>query len=132
MPSISYRRLDSNWDYTYGNGRGCYLHGVEAVAQAVRSRLLLFLEEWWADRNDGLPMWQAILGIPGAGTRNKEMVDRLIQERILGTPHVTRIVSLDSTYNPNTRSYTFTAVIDTAFGQAAVSNVPFAIGAGGR
>jgi hypothetical protein len=124
---MKYRRLSESWDYTFGNGQGNYLSAIDAVGQAIRSRLLLFLGEWWMDTNDGLPLWQAILGIPGSGN-NKVVVDRLIVERILGTPNVTSITGIDSTYDPDTRAYGFTAQVDTVYGAVAVSNVPFIIG----
>ena len=127
--SMIYRRLDDNWDMTFGNGKGCYLSSTEAVAQAVRSRLLLFLQEWWMNLNEGLPMWQMILGAPSSGAEVVlDVIDRLIVDRITGTPYVTTVNSMDSSYDRNTRAYAFTATIDTAFGAVTVSTVPFAPG----
>lgn len=129
-----YRRLDSDWDYTFGNGVGCYLSDLEAVAQAVKSRLLLFLEEWWMDKTDGLPMWQFILGVPGSGNM-KDVIDRLIVDRMLATTWnnvslVPSVESISSEYDPNTRSYEFTARINTCFGSVTISSVPFDSGVG--
>lgn len=124
-----YRRLDENWDYTFGNGKGNFISGVDAVAQAIATRLKLFMGEWWADRNDGLPLFQSILGYAG---KNKETVDRLITERILGTQNVTGIKGITSSYSPDTRAYQFSATVDTAFGSVVVTNIPpFAAGQGG-
>lgn len=133
MSTILVRRLDKTWDMTFGNGKACYIADKEAIAQIIKSRLLLFLEEWWMNQDDGLPMFQSILGIPGAGN-HKDAVDRLITERILGTPYVQSVESVSSNYNPDTRAYSITVVVNTTFGQMAVSNspVPFAAGAGGR
>ena len=116
-----YRRLDKDGDYTFGNGRGNFLSGVDAVAQAVSTRLKLFTGEWWADRNDGLPLFQSILGYQG---KNKATVDRLITERILGTQNVIGIKGISSQYNADTRAYQFSATIDTAFGDVVITNVP--------
>ena len=121
MATISVRRLDENWDYTFGKGKDNYLTGVDAVAQAVKTKLLLFLTEWWEDQNDGLPLWQKILGVPGAGN-NKKNVDRLIQARILEVPYVTNVYNISSSYNASTRAYEFSARIDTAFGSLTVTN----------
>lgn len=118
-----YRRLDSSHDMTFGNGRGNFLSGIESVAQAIKTRLLLFQEEWLFDRNDGLPLFQSILGYAGA---NKAAVERVIAERILGTQHVTGISHIASSYDPGSRQYTFTARVDTDFGEVALSSVPFA------
>ena len=47
------RRLDENHDYCFGRGFGDYLQDVsgnpEAIAQSIKTRLLLFLGEWWKD-----------------------------------------------------------------------------------
>ena len=59
------RRLTDNWDYTFGHGINDYLTGVEAVAQAIKSRLLLLYHEWWEDLEDGLPLFEKI-NLPSA------------------------------------------------------------------
>lgn len=125
---MKYRRLDINHDYVFGSGKSDYLSDVDAVAQAIKTRLLLFLGEWWEDQEDGLPMWQSILGVMGA---KQETVDRLIQERIMNTQGVvngvmtnvvTGISSLYSSLNRDTREYSFYAEINTVFGSVAVTN----------
>ena len=123
MAQMLYRRLDSSWDYTWGSGISNYLTDVDATAQAIKSRLLLWLGEFFLDINSGLPMFQGILGYAGT---NKESVDRLISDRILGTTWngqkvVTAITYLDSSYNPNTRAYTFQAQVETIFGTVSIT-----------
>jgi hypothetical protein len=112
------------WDITFGNGKGNFLYGQEAVGQAVRTRLLLFEGEWFLDITDGLPMFQSILGYQGS---NKEAVDRLITERILGTTGITQIVSFTSSYDSSIREYTYTAIADSIYGPVVVSNSPLDI-----
>lgn len=126
--SMKYRRLDTDYDYSFGNGLGDFLSDVEAVAQAIETRLKLWLEEWWMDLGDGLPMWQSILGYRGT---NKEMVNRLITARIAGTTGVIAVKNITSSYDPSTRAYAFQAYVDTEYGVVVVSNVPFAPGVGG-
>lgn len=117
MPMF-YRCLDENWDYRFGRQRNDYLTNIEAVAQAVKSRLKLLKGEWWEDPTDGLPLWQEILGM----RTPKGVIDRIIQERILGTLNVREIAYMSSSYDPNTRSYTFYCVVDTIYGQAVITN----------
>ncbi len=124
------RRLDANWDYCFGRSKADFLSGTDSVAQAIKSRLLLFLGEWFEDQGDGLPMFQSILGAQGA-PRNRSKVDRIILARILGTPNVTKIVKMTSAYDASTRAYSFTAVVDTSFGQVQVSSTPTTILIGG-
>ena len=52
-----YRMLDADGDYVFGRSKHAYLEGVEAVAQAIKTRLLLLYAEWWEDREDGLPLF---------------------------------------------------------------------------
>ena len=61
-----YRRLDADYDYTFGQGKQDFVSGVDAVAQAIYTRLFLLFGEWWEDQKDGLPLWQSIIGVPGS------------------------------------------------------------------
>lgn len=59
---MKYRRFDSNGDYTFGNNNGSFLNGVEAIAQAIKTKVMLFSSEWWEDISIGIPMFESILG----------------------------------------------------------------------
>lgn len=123
-----YRRLDSEGDMTFGSGKGNFLSEIEAVAQAIKTRLLLFQAEWWLDREDGLPFFQQISGYRG---RDKAAVERIITERILGTQHVTGISYVGYDYDADSRQYSFTATVDTDYGAVVITNAPpFAAGMG--
>ena len=113
-----YRSLDIDGDYRFGHGKNDFLNGVDAVAQAIMTRLKLLKGEWWEDLEDGLPLWQSILGM----RTPKAVIDRIIQERVLGTNNVTGISNLSSSFEADTRSYTFYCVVDTAFGQTVITN----------
>ncbi|SJZ58479.1 hypothetical protein [Megasphaera cerevisiae] len=106
-----YRKLDANGDYTFGANSGNFLSGVEAVAQAIGTRLKLFTNEWWENFDEGLPLWDKILG-----QHDRDTAIKLIKERILGTDGVTNIASMDTDWNADTRSLSFTAVVDTEYG----------------
>ncbi len=108
-----------------GLGQGNYISDLDAVAQAIRTRLLLFQGEWWSDLADGTPYWQKILGVAGAG-KNQQATNLALQSRILGTPFVTGIQNLQSSFNPSSRQYKFYAQVQTVFGIITVSsnNIP--------
>jgi hypothetical protein len=89
----------------------------ECVAQAVQTRLLLYLGEWFLDTTDGTPWFQNIVG----KQYNNNNPDVYVKQRILGTPNVTSILSFNSSFNGKTRSYTMTAVIITAYGNTTVT-----------
>lgn len=106
---MKYRPLDLHGDYTVGvpfltNSPAC-------VAQAVQTRLLLYLAEWFLDTSDGTPWFQSVVGRHPNTDPNT-----YIKQRILGTPNVTSIVSFISSFNGPNRKYTMTGVINTAFG----------------
>jgi hypothetical protein len=122
MPSISVRALDANYNPTYGNGQGNFLYDIDAVIQIVQTRLRLLQGEWWADLADGLPAFQKIL-VPGAG-RNPEAVSLLIQQRILGTPYVTSVQNIQTSYNGTLRSFKFSCQVITPFGVFVITFAP--------
>lgn len=123
MATIVYRRLDANHDPVYGQSKANFLTDIDAVAQAIQTRLLLFQGEWWESTLEGLPLWQQILGRPG-GVHALQKITLLIQQRILGTKYVNAITRLVSAWNPNTRVVSFYAEVQTTFGLIAVSNIP--------
>ncbi len=120
MSTIRVRRMDDNYDTSYGKGRDSYLTDIDAMLQIIKSRLLLMKTEWWENQDEGVPMWQQILGTSG---NNKSLVDSIIRQRILDTQYVTGINSMVSSIDPNTRAYSFTATVNTGFGPVVVSNV---------
>ena len=105
-----YRQLDQNGDYQIGQ----FIENSPAtVAQAVQTRLLLWMGEWFLDITDGTPYMQGILG-------HNTNYDFEIQSRILGTPGVTEMVSYSSNVDAN-RNLSVQATINTIYGQATVS-----------
>lgn len=115
---MRYRQLDSNWDYIFGKGTHAYLEGSDAVAQAIKSRLQLLYREWWEDREDGLPLWEKILGT-SVHPQNLAAVDSIYVERILGTEGVVSIMDYESSFE--NRQYTFKAAVVTLYGLLIVT-----------
>lgn len=112
-----YRRLDANGDYTFGKrDANFYTDTPDAVAQAVKTRLGLIQGEWFLDVTAGTPYNSQILG---AGTVSK--YDKAIQEVIVNTPGVLRIVSYSSSVDPSTRAATVDVTIDTIYGQTSIN-----------
>ena len=80
-------------DYTFGYGKGNFYGGNEAVAQAIKTKILLFYGEWWEDLGMGIPMFQSIIGQTNRNTVNIA-AQSLLRKRILEVKEVTSIVSL--------------------------------------
>ena len=119
MSTIRVRRLDTNWDPKFGNGQNDYIYDIDAVAQIIETRLRLWMAEWWEDLEEGLPMFQKILGKRGS---SQAVADRLIQKRIVETPYVTEIVAFESSFDVSTRAYICQATVNTEFGTITVTN----------
>lgn len=127
-----YRRQDKNGDYILGQGTSQFLTGVDAVAQAILTWIKLLYGEWWENVNEGTPLWQSILGQPGSED-NLNSIDNIIKDRILsvrqdGISLVSSIDSYERTYNTNTRSYNFTAIVTTIYSESVVITQELSIG----
>jgi hypothetical protein len=109
---VKYRKLDANGDYVFGHSQEDFLiNSPEAVAQAVKTRLGLWLGEWFADTSDGTN-W--VTGVLGKYTYT--LRDNILRTRIATTPGVRNVVSFSSTFDPNTRKYIVNTTIDTIYG----------------
>ncbi len=117
-----YRMLDSDGDYVFGRGKHAYLEGIDAVAQAIKTRLLLLYAEWWEDREDGLPLWEQILAAPGSQD-SLTAVDLIFKERIEGTTGVLSLLGYESDFDRDNRKYTFKAAVETMYGDLIISNL---------
>lgn len=115
---MKYRKLDNDGDYVFGHGDNDFLFDVDAVGQLIKTRLKLLLGEWWEDLEDGLPLFESILGLSGTD-ENTKAVDMLIQNRIMNTDGVTNIKKFSSGINK--RVYDMQAVANTIYGVVEVS-----------
>jgi hypothetical protein len=116
---MRYRALDSNGDMTFGNGQLNFLRDTpETVAQAVLTRLRLWVNEWFLDSSEGTPYQNSALG-----TGKLKSIKPAIRYRILQTQNVTSIESLELDYNSQTRNVQIRVTINTAFGQTTLQGV---------
>lgn len=123
VPTISVRKLDTNHDPIYGNGKADFLTDLNAVAQLIDTSLLLLQGEWWNDLAAGLPLFQQIIGVSGVGN-NPQVAALLIQQTIMGVPYVNAITDAALDYEPLSRSFTYSCKVYTAFGQLQTTFVP--------
>lgn len=110
------RTLDANGDMSFGHGQADFLiNSPEAVAQNVRTRLLLLEGEWFLDTTEGLPFATSIVGY-----NTQPTYDGAIRERILNTQGVQSIDEYASVRDAQ-RKLTVSATITTIYGQATIS-----------
>lgn len=111
---MRYRKLSSNGDYVFGSGKNDFLvNSPETVAQAILSRLKLWLGEWFADTSDGTGWNQSIVG-----KHSKNLYELTLRQRVLETPGVSNIVDFQSSLDAETRHLTVSMTVNTIFGEA--------------
>jgi hypothetical protein len=119
--SAPVRRLDASWDFTFGRGRENYIDGQEAIAQRIKSRLLLILGEWFLDTGAGVPWFQpedsSVRPIMG-GPRDLSYAEAVLKAQILGTDGVRSLESFEMSFDPRTRMLLIDAVVTTDDGDA--------------
>lgn len=112
---MTVRRLDENGDIvTRGS---VFLTGQSEVEQTIRTRLRLFLGEYFRDITDGTPWFEQILG-KGASMSAREAA---LRNRIVRTPGVVRLTSFSTDFDLNTRKYSVTVGALTTFGLLTVT-----------
>lgn len=122
--TITYRQLSATGDPLWGQGQANYLSDLAAVAQLVLTRMKLFQGEWWAATQDGLPLWQSILGSSGS-SRNQQQIELMISARVRSSPYVIDLSSVQVSYNSASRGpYTYSATVITQFGKIVLTNAP--------
>lgn len=115
---MRYRREDTDGDYTFGRGDDTWLiNSPEAVAQAVKTRFLLWYGQWFLDTTEGTPWIQSVLGKQSPDTYNLA-----IRQRILETQGVNSITAFDTTLNTSSRRVVFTATVNTIYGTTTVTS----------
>lgn len=107
------RALDSNNDILIRNGSFTTVSDGEQVVQHVRTRLLFYLGEWFADKRAGTPWLQQVFTKPF----NPQLVETIIKSRILDTPGISRITEFELDFpEPANRKILVTFSAETEFG----------------
>lgn len=112
---MTVRKLDESGDIVT-NG-ALFLTGIDEVEQTIRTRLRLFLGEYFRDITDGTPWFEQILG-KGTTMSAREAA---LRHRISRSPGVVRLTSFSTEFDLNTRKYSVTAGVLTTFGLLTVA-----------
>lgn len=119
--AIVYLRLDSNNDPVFDPD--AELSNIDAVAQAILTRLKLFQGEWWSNLNDGTPMFQEIIG-QRASQSGLQIMALALSNRIAGTPYVSGVQDVNISFNAKNRTLSFSCTALTSFGNVPVQFNP--------
>lgn len=90
---MRYRGMSADGDMIHVADESSFLIGAQAVAAAVRSRLLSFRGEWWESPDEGIPLF-AIVG--RVSNDRLKYADAFIKERIVGTEGVSGLLAYES------------------------------------
>ena len=109
--NLIYRRLDENDDYVMGV-QGEMLTGLEAMAQALKTRLRVIYGEWWEGDDTALPYIPSILGKKNV---SREALDLRVIARIMDTVGVLSVSNIKSSMTG--RRYSFSCTVKTVYGE---------------
>lgn len=113
---MRYRSLNADGDMTAGQGGNNFLEGRGAVAQAIKTHVMLFLGEWWENADDGLPFFERIAR--AYGNEALQRADLELRSRVASTTGVTKITSWSSELN--NRKFTVECTVETPYGEVEV------------
>lgn len=114
---MTVRRLDPETGDIVTQGQQ-FITERDEVAQTIKTRLSLFLGEYFRDITDGTPWFEQILG---KGT-SRDTAEAVLRNRIAHTPDVVRLVSFSTTFDPVTRKFSVSAGALTTFGLVEISH----------
>lgn len=107
------RRLDpETHEITFGRGFANYATDQAAVAQNLKTRLLLQLGEWYLDDNAGVPYLGEVCLKPA----NLPLIESLIKECVLGTAGIKSIEAFDMSFDSPTRKLSVSVSVTTTYG----------------
>jgi len=108
---MTVRLLDANGDITTSGQQ--FTTERDEIAQTVKTRLRLYLGEYFRDITDGTPWWEQILGKP----KSQSAAESAIKNRIVRTDGVVRLTSFSTDFDRDTRKFSITCGILTTYGQ---------------
>lgn len=114
---MTVRMLDENGDIVTSGVQ--FISERDEIAQTIKTRLRLFLGEYFRNKNEGTPWFQSILIKGGTLSSKDAQIKRIIQR----TDGVIQITSYNAQYDINTRTYDISASVLTKFGQVELTSI---------
>lgn len=120
---MKFRSLDANGDWMYGQGVGSYATGKAAIALAIATRLRLWRGECAFSTASGVDYTNLL------DKGQEANLATALQNAILQTPGVVKIVSMPFSLNPRTRAMSVGPVtVETIYGQVFLAQINDLIG----
>jgi hypothetical protein len=112
---MTVRRLDDIGDIATSGDQ--FISRASEIAQTVKTRLGLFIGEYFRDTSQGTPWFQQILG----KVENPELRESAIKRVISQTQGVLGISSFNADFDRTGRQFTVSCSIVTEFGQEQIT-----------
>lgn len=103
------RALDSNGDWTFGQGLNDYKSNINAVAQDIQTNLKMFLGDCFFATTTGIDWWNLL------GGKNLPAIVLSINNTLLGVTGVTGILQTSINLDPTNRVLTVTYQVQTIY-----------------
>jgi hypothetical protein len=110
------RALDADGDWVFGQGKGSYLVGVDAIIQDIDTALQLFLGECFWNMNFGVD-WFNLIGAKAPIAQQNIILQ--CRQMISTRQGVTNINRVDVTFTDYRRSLSIVYDISTIYGQTS-------------
>lgn len=104
------RRLDSDWDWTFGRGREDYAEDSESIEQRIKQILQCFTNDWVHDLNYGTN-WFGLMDKPVKWAD----IETAIKTAILAEYGVSSIDSFELSFDPDTRKAVYTVEVNDIY-----------------
>ena len=114
---MSFRNLDSDHDWVFGNGRSCYVTENLEVGLNIKTRLLSFLGDCFFAPLEGIDWWHLM------EYNKREEAENAIANTISTTPDVMQINQIDSILNAR-RELIISYDIDTIYSSNLQNEIP--------
>lgn len=122
--------VDENNDLVFKDGDLVFSTGIDAVVQACRIAIQMFMGEWFLNLDAGLPYWESILGQkPAVAIQAATIYVRRELELVDGVVAVTK---LEVTYVRETRTLKVEWQVDTEFGETPSDTIALRVANGGE
>lgn len=112
---MTVRMLDENGDIVTSGVQ--FIDGKSEISQTISTRIKLFLGENFRDIQDGTPWFQQIL--------NKETSEQtresILRKRIATTKGVVKLISFDTEFNLDTRTWSVNVGVLTEYGIESIT-----------
>lgn len=86
---MSFRNLDVNHDWTWGNSKNNYVIENQEIALNLKTRILSFLGDCFFATDEGIDWWNLL------DYRYQDRLENSVSEVVKNTPGVTAINSID-------------------------------------